>query len=314
MQSEQPVNAAQWHWLTLALLSQFGWGAYPVLLRYLQTVSHIPSLSLLAVGNLLVLTLVVAVRWRQIAWHDFQLPLLWLFGSLVVLRGITNLLATRYTLAVYAQLIYLMTPFFVALLSRLVLREQLPRHTFKALSLCLIGALLMMVGNLGDVTTGTAVLHTNWTGIALAIASTFFLALYMLVTKRTVKYNASGDSLLIVHLTSLFVFSGIGSAILGENWQKWQSLQRSDWLVFGVFAFGVLLGANLVQLRSIQQLGAPLVSSLMASRLISTLLFAGFLLNERLTSGWQLMGAGVVLVTLTWYLRQREKRSTDIHW
>ena len=136
----------------------------------------------------------------------------------------------------------------------------------------------------------------------------------MLVTKRTVKYNASGDSLLIVHLTSLFVFSGIGSAILGENWQKWQSLQRSDWLVFGVFAFGVLLGANLVQLRSIQQLGAPLVSSLMASRLISTLLFAGFLLNERLTSGWQLMGAGVVLVTLTWYLRQREKRSTDIHW
>ena len=313
MQSEQPVNAAQWHWLTLALLSQFGWGAYPVLLRYLQTVSHIPSLSLLAVGNLLVLTLVVAVRWRQIAWHDFQLPLLWLFGSLVVLRGITNLLATRYTLAVYAQLIYLMTPFFVALLSRLVLREQLPRHTFEALSLCLIGALLMMVGNLGDVTTGTAVLHTNWTGIALAIASTFFLALYMLVTKRTVKYHASGDSLLIVHLTSLFVFSGIGSAILGENWQKWQSLQRSDWLVFGVFAFGVLLGANLVQLRSIQQLGAPLVSSLMASRLISTLLFAGFLLNERLTSGWQLMGAGVVLVTLTWYLRQREKRSADIH-
>ena len=111
-----------WHWFGIALTSQLGWGAYPVLLRYLQTVSHIPSLSLLAVGNFLVLILVVAARWRQIEWHIFRLPIVWLFAGLVILRGVTNLLATRFTLAIYAQLIYLLTPFIVALLSRLVLR------------------------------------------------------------------------------------------------------------------------------------------------------------------------------------------------
>ncbi|MCA9916825.1 MAG: DMT family transporter [Anaerolineales bacterium] len=294
-----------WQWLTLALVAQFGWGAYPALLRYLQTVSRVPSLSLLAAGNGLVLMLVLAARWRHIDWRIFRLPVLWLFGGLVILRGLTNLLATRYTLAIYAQLIYLMTPFIVALLSRLVLREQLPRHTFKALTICLVGAILMLSGNLVEAVGETAVNRNDWLGITLAVGSSIFLALYMIVTRRTAKHQASGDSLLLVHLTALFLFSGITSAILQEDWQQWRTLQAGDWFVFGLFAFGVLLGANLGQIRSIQQLGAPLVSSMMATRLISALLVSSWLLNEHLTSGWQLLGAVLVFVTLTWYLRQR---------
>jgi len=304
--STETAVSSPWHWLVLALLSQLGWGAYPVLLRYLQTVSQIPSLSLLAVGNLLVLILVLVTRWRHIEWRLFRLPLLWLFGGLVILRGVSNLLATRFTLAIYAQLIYLMTPFIVALLSRLVLREQLPRHTFKALTLCLLGAVLLMGSDLGKAVGETAVSRNDWLGMSLALGSSVFLALYMLVTRRTAQHNARGDSLLIVHLTSLFFFSGITSFIIGENWQQWTLLEGQDWAIFGLFALGVLLGANLLQLRAIQQLGAPLVSSMMATRLISALLFAGFLLNERISSGWQLLGAGLVFITLTWYLRQRD--------
>lgn len=311
-QTKTTTLPSDFHWLTLALLSQLGWGAYPVLLRYLQTVSQIPSLSLLAVGNLLVLILVLAARWRQVEWRIFRLPLLWLFGGLVILRGVSNLLATRFTLAIYAQLIYLMTPFIVALLSRLVLHERLPRHTFKALTLCLLGAILLMGSDLGEAVAETAVTRNDWLGISLALASSLFLALYMLVTRRTTRHNARGDSLLIIHLASLFLFSGITSFAIGEDWRQWTMLEGKDWLVFGMFALGVLLGANLLQLRAIQQLGAPLVSSMMATRLISALLFAGFLLNERISSGWQLLGAGLVFVTLTWYLHQRETTSEDI--
>lgn len=308
-QHNQETAVASWQWLTIALLSQLGWGVYPIFLRYLQTVSHIPSLSLLAAGNCVVLILVLATRWRQIEWHIFRLPLLWLFGGLVVLRGVTNLLATRYTLAIFAQLIYLMTPFIVALLSRVVLREQLPRHTFKALSLCLLGALLMMSGNLESAAqaAGSAT-RNDLLGISLALASSFFLALYMLITRRTAKHHASGESLLIVHITTLTLFAGLSSLLLQEDWQRWGQLQTTDWLVFGLFALGILLGANLVQLRSIQQLGAPLVSSMMASRLVSALIAGTILLNERLSSAWQLLGAGLVFVTLTWYLRQRNGR------
>ena len=171
-QSNPPAETAvtpSWHWLSLALIAQLGWGAYPVLLRYLQTVSLLPSLSLLALGNFLVLLLVLAARWRQVEWRIFRLPLLWLFGGLVVLRGITNLLATRYTLAIYAQLIYLMTPFIVALLSRLVLHEQLPRHTFKALTLCLVAALLLMAGDFEAVGSGTAVSRNDLLGAVGAV-------------------------------------------------------------------------------------------------------------------------------------------------
>ncbi|WP_420627345.1 DMT family transporter [Candidatus Leptofilum sp.] len=308
MAPQQPSSQRQW--LTLALIAQLGWGAYPVFLRYLQTVSQIPSLSLLAIGNCLVLLLVLAARWRQIEWRIFRLPLLWLFGSLVVLRGITNLLATRYTLATYAQLIYLMTPFIVALLSRLVLREQLPRHTFKALTLCLLGAVLIMSGNLGTVSSETAVARNDWLGISLAVASSLFLALYMLVTRRTERHHASGESLLLVHLTALTLFSGVTSAIFQEDWGHWCHLQPGDWLVFGLFTIGVLLGANLGQLRSIQRLGAPLVSSMMATRLVSALIVGSLLLNEWLSSGWQMLGAIVVFITLTWYLRQGNGRSS----
>ncbi|MCA9898520.1 MAG: DMT family transporter [Ardenticatenaceae bacterium] len=311
--AEIETAVASWQWLTIALIAQLGWGAYPAFLRYLQTVSLVPSLSLLAVGNGLVLLLVLASRWRQIEWRIFRLPLLWLFGGLVVLRGITNLLATRYTLAIYAQLIYLMTPFIVALLSRLALREQLPRHTFKALTLCLVGAVLMLSGNLVEAVKETAVTRNDWLGISLAIASSFFLALYMIVTRRTTQHQASGDSLLLMHLVALSVFSGVASLVLQEDWQQWRNLQPGDWLIFGLFALGVLLGANLGQIRSIQHLGAPLVSSTMTIRLVSALVVGNVLLNERLSSGWQLLGAAVVFVTLTWYLRQRNGRSRHIH-
>ena len=303
--AEIETAVASWQWLTIALIAQLGWGAYPAFLRYLQTVSLVPSLSLLAVGNGLVLLLVLASRWRQIEWRIFRLPLLWLFGGLVVLRGITNLLATRYTLAIYAQLIYLMTPFIVALLSRLALREQLPRHTFKALTLCLVGAVLMLSGNLVEAVKETAVTRNDWLGISLALASSFFLALYMLITRRTARHQAGGESLLLVHLTALALFSSITSVILGEDWQQWQQLGVMDWVVFALFTGGVLLGANLGQIRSIQHLGAPLVSSMMAVRLVSALIFGGLLLQERLTSVWQVVGTAVVLVTITWYLQQQ---------
>ncbi|MCA9970514.1 MAG: DMT family transporter [Anaerolineales bacterium] len=305
--SHTPTSPA-WQWLALALASQLGWGAYPALLRYLQTVSNLPGLSLLAAGNLLVLLLGIALILPRVDRRIFRQPILWLFGVLVILRGVTNLLATRFTLAVYAQLIYLLTPFIVALLSRLVLRERLPRHTLPALLLSLTGVFLMMRESLLATAVSPTPTRNDPLGISLALASSGFLALYMLVTRRTARRQAPGEALLLVHLLSLFAFSALASLLLGEDWQRWRALEATDWLVFAAFSLGVLLSANLGQIRTIQQLGAPLVSSLMPIRLVSALLVAGLLLGERLTSVGQLLGAGIVIVTLTWYLRQQGQR------
>jgi drug/metabolite transporter (DMT)-like permease len=301
-----PTITSPYSWLVMALAAQMGWGAYPVLLRYLQTVSGLPSLSLLAIGNLVALLIVAVFILPRVDGRIFRLRIIWIFGLMVVLRGITNLLATRFTLATYVQIIYLMTPFVVALLSRAVVKEQLPRHTYKALTVALLGSVLIMSGDLGQGTAVTSTTRHDLLGILLAFASSFFLALYMIVTRRTAKHQAPGEALLVIHLFALFAFSAVTSLLIGESWASWQMLNSTDWLVFTLLSLGVLLGANLGQIRSIQHLGAPVVSSMMAIRLVSALAFAGLLLGERLTSVWQVLGTAVVISTITWYLRQSQ--------
>jgi len=44
---------------------------------------------------------------------------------------------------------------------------------------------------------------------------------------------------------------------------------------------------------------------MMAWRLISAIVFGALLLGERLTSFWQITGAVIVLLTITWYLWQQ---------
>lgn len=305
--SPPPLNdaASSWTWLTAALLAQIGWGAYPVLLRYLQTVSGLPSLSLLAVGNLVVLLAVFLFIWPRLDKKLLRLPILWLFGLMVVVRGVSNLLATRFTLAIYVQLIYLLTPFLVAILSRVVLHEKLPRYTFRALTISLVGVLLVISGSFSEIGTATAVPRQDFLGISLAVGSSLALALYMLLTRRTAHYHATGESLLLVHLFALFSFSAVASLLLGENWNQWAALSPHDWLIFALLAFGILLGANLGQIRTIQHLGAPLVSSMMAIRLVSALAVGAFLLQEQLSSAWQVLGAAIVIVTITWFLRRQ---------
>jgi drug/metabolite transporter (DMT)-like permease len=108
----------------------------------------------------------------------------WLFALLVLLRTLTNIFSTKLTLAVYAQvrllltlpvysspaalahastpmltahvvsslyfvctqLLNLLTPFVVALGSRWLFREPLPRFTLPALLVSLCGALMVLLG------------------------------------------------------------------------------------------------------------------------------------------------------------------------
>jgi len=294
-----------WAWLFVALGAHTAWGAYPVLARYLQTVSRLPSMSLLTLGYLLVLPVLAVVVLPHMERRFLRLRVLWLFAVIVVLRGITNLLAARFTLAIYVQLITLMTPFVVALLSRALLRELIPPYTGRAITLSLMGALLMMSGKVGRAGVQLALTPTDGMGIALAFISAFFLALYMVIVRRTVLDDVPGQAVLFVQVVTLLGMSALLSFLLGEDWSRWRAIGPTDWLIFGVYCLGVLLGANTSQIKALRHLGAPLVSSLLPWRLVSALFVAALLLDERLTSHWQVVGALMVLVTITWYLWQQ---------
>lgn len=298
-------TSSPWIWIVAALGAHTGWGAYPVFARYLQTVSRLPSMSLLFAGSLLALALLTIALWSRLDRRLFRSQVLWVFAGIVVLRSITNLLAARYTLSIYVQLITLMTPFVVALLSATVFRDRIPPYTGRAITLALVGSLLMMSGDVGQAGVRLALTAGDWLGIALATVSMVFLSLYMIVVRRTAQNDVPAEAVFLVQLVVIAVVSLPLSLVLGEEWQRWQTLQLADWLVFGGFSVGVLLGANVAQISALRYLGAPMVSSLLAWRLVSALVVAGLLLDERLTSLWQIAGAGIVLITITWYLWQQ---------
>ena len=292
-------------WIFAALAAHTGWGAYPVLARYLQTVTLLPSISLLAAGSAVALVALLIVVRPRLELRIFRSPLMWLFIVVLIARATTNLLATRYTLAIYVQLITLMTPFLVVLFSATFLRERLPPYTWRAIIIATVGALLMMSGDLNQAELGLAFTPQDWLGMGLAFASSLTLALYMIIIRRSARHQIPGKSMLLVQLGAILVFSLIVSPILGEEWQRWLAMTPFDWLIFAAFSLGVLFGANLGQVGALRHLGAPMVSSLLAWRLVSALIFAALLLDERLTSPWQFLGALIVLITITWYLQRQ---------
>ncbi len=300
-------NNQAWPWIIATLLAQTGWGAYPVLARYLQTVTSLPSMSIIAFGSLVALLVVGAFLFPRVDWHSFRSKRLLFFAMIVVGRGISNFLAARFTLAIYVQLITLSTPFLVALLSTAVLHERLPRYTGRAISISLFGALLIIGGGLLAVGSLPEANRTDWLGILLAFASSLLLAIYMISVRSSARYNIKGETLLLVQLFALAVTGGFLSLVLGEDWSKWQTMQTVDWLIFAILSLGILAGANIAQIGSIRQLGAAMVSSTMAWRLVSTLFLAALLLGERLSSPLQLLGVGLVLATITWYLWYQQK-------
>jgi drug/metabolite transporter (DMT)-like permease len=112
-------------------------------------------------------------------------------------------------------------------------------------------------------------------------------------------------AMLLAQLFALSVTSGIFSLLLGEDWSQWGANQTLDWLIFVLLSLGILAGANIAQIGSIRHLGAAMVSSTMAWRLVSTLFLAALLLDERLTSIFQVLGVVLVLTSVTWYLWQQ---------
>jgi drug/metabolite transporter (DMT)-like permease len=239
------------------------------------------------------------------SWRTYATSVLWVFGAVTVLRSITNILSQRYTLAIYVQLIGLLTPFLVVLLNRVVLKERAPRFTLPALLLIMLGALLMM-SDIDAAGVKFSLTQTDWIGIALALASSLFLALYMILVRRAAHTAASGSAVLAFQ-TVLIQLSAFGLSLLwGEEWGRWLTISALDWGVFVAYSLFVVVVANGLQIAAIRHLGAPMVSSLMRWRLVATLSLRMLLLGERLTSFWQGAGMFLVLGTITWYLsRQR---------
>lgn len=307
MREKTAVSA--WGWLLIALVSHTLWGTHPVFARYLQTVSHLPSLSILVLAYGLPFVIFGFFILPRLDRHVYRSPLLWQFGAVSVVRGLSNQFAARYTLSVFVQIVTQTTPFWVVLLSVLLLREATPRYTRRAVALTFIGSALMMgesllagwrLGTVGGINGRYDLL-----GIFLAIISSIALAAYMLIVRRSRDAHIPSEAIMLMQFFVIASSSTILSILWQEDWRGWLTIGLWDIVAFLGLSIGVFVLANLSQIIAIRHIGAPRVSSLMSWRLLSTFAIGTLFLDERLTSPWQFTGMLIVFATITWYLWQQ---------
>ncbi len=299
--SSSAASSAARRWLAAALLAHTGWGAYPVLARYLQTVSNLPSMSLLAT-SMTAAALFTALTTRPRVRYLLRQPLMAALVLVVMVRAVTNLLAARFAPAVYVQLVTLGTPWVVALLSWLFFREPAPRYTGRTALVGTVGAGLILSAQVASRAATPTWDARSLLGLGLAGVSTLSLALYMLLVRRSRHHRWRGDEVFLVQSVGVLAVGWGASLALREDWSPWLRLRWQDGLVFAAFAGLILYGANRLQIAALQRVGARAVSSLLPWRMVAVLVIGFVLLGERLTAVRQGVGVALVMAALWWYL------------
>jgi len=294
-----------YYWLFLALVAHTGWGIYPVLARYLQTVKLIPSFSLLVAANVCVSVMSAAiVVKRKKCMIILKFSILPLLIFVTIIRTTTNLVSPKFTLAIYAQLMTLFTPFVVALLNTLFFKEPLPPFTIPSIIFSSIGSFMMFLSRVFPFQLSISAM--DWIGIGLAFGSAVTLAIYMMLIssmKSIMNQNSvKGEELLFFLTFPVVLCSLLLSLMIMEDWRPWLRLDVFGWFTFGTLALFCVMIGNLLQIGAITKLGAPLVSTLLPFRLISSMVFSAVVLGEQLANAFQLLGALVVCISITLFL------------
>jgi drug/metabolite transporter (DMT)-like permease len=294
-------------WLGAALLGHTAWGIYPVLARYLQIQAEIPGLTLLTIANgfaMIVMFVVVAVRGE---FRQLTIRAGWLVALFAMLRAVTNVLAARYAPAAHVTLIGLLTPLLVVIMGRLWFHDPAPPKTGIVLMLSLLGAVVMLSGDIQNPAFWQMGGDSSWVGIVLALVSSIMLALYMLSVRRTSGYRISSEATFLLQLIAVVVTSIPLSYAIGERFDGLSSLMPVHWLWLIVFSVCIVIGANILQVYTLRTLGASLVTAVQAWRLPVSAIVAGFILGEWIETPTEYIGAALTALSVTWYLVTQRK-------
>lgn len=307
--TEQPKRTIPLGRLTkyvwLGLLGQLVWGSYPPTAK--RALMEVPKFSLLLLATTASTGVGLWIMRREekrssgeVIRFLFREKVLWALAFFVVLRSVTNLFAIDLTHATWVQLIYLMTPFAVAILGTLFFGEPTPPYTYQALALSTLGAALTLIEDWGDIWAGFT--SQDVLGLAVAGLSMLALATYFQLVRRSSRREA-GRGLIMVQqgmaMSLTYLFLGL---LTGESWSPWLHVSSTGWMVVLWVIGGVFMLGNVLQVTALSGANAALITSLMPLRLVSAIALGWGLLGERLTTPWQWLGAVLVLVTVSGYL------------
>lgn len=272
-----------------------------------RAILEIPKFSLLLLGtSATLLASFWLIRrsddrpWREIFKLLLHSKALWGLSFFVVLRSVSNLVALEMTRATWVQLIYLLTPFMVAILGALFFGESTPRYTYRALLLSTFGATLVLIKDWSDVFAGFSS-NDIW-GLTLAIFSMTALATYFQMIRRSSRGHASNGLIMFQQSLTLALTYLALTLFTGEDWSQWSAASSQALFAALLVIFGIQVVGNILQITAIGGASPALITSLMPLRLVSAILLAWIVLGERLNTPWQWLGAFIVLVTVSGYL------------
>jgi drug/metabolite transporter (DMT)-like permease len=286
-------------WVLLVMIAAHsGWAMYPVLNKAL--LAYLPPFTLLMVANGISLAVAFFVARSRLSRALFNDRALWIFALVTAARSITNILAIKYTLAIYVQLINLTTPFFATWLGCLLLKERVPPYTLHALVISSLGAFLVISPDPLALQLPRG--STDLLGIALALLSSGFLGLYMTWSRKITTHDTHPIAAYFQQTLTLVILYVSLSLLSGDDWGVFLKQPPQVWAGIVALALVVLVGAALLQIWALSQVNAALFSTLISWRLIVALVAAWVLLGEKLVSLWQVIGALLVMATVTTYL------------
>lgn len=286
--------------VTISLVAHASFGLYVVLAKDLF--QQFPPFGLLACMFGFAFTLALLVLRKDIKWEEFTRLSIWILACVAVFRSITKMLAVQFTLASYVQLLDLSAPFISALLGRFFLKERLPDGTIQALIVTTLGAYLAIAGHPLRIQFPNST--QDLIGIGLALASSVFMAVLMVLTGFLAQERSNPSNIYLQQTLALLIAYTCLSVLSRESWEPFLSLSIPTIGYLLIFFIVVIFGGGMF-VFALARIKITLFSSLLSLRLVVAILAGWVILGERLTTPHQIFGVGLVVVAISWYLRQQ---------
>ena len=228
-------------WIACGVLVHLAWGTYPVFARYMQVMLHLDGLLVLIFSNLLSFLVVQTLTCQGLGGPAGR-KVGMIYAMLITARGVSNMLTSKFTIALYSGIVTQFGPFIVAGVSWAILADDLPRCILPSLVLSTVGSLLVVLGQANSHVWEFS--GNDAIGIGMAMASICVSAGIRVTMKM------SSSSLSGFMLVTWQYMSAIPQVLLAmlltptTAWVETVHLSSHQWLVIAAFVLVLPLAAS----------------------------------------------------------------------
>lgn len=222
-------------------------------------------------------------------------------SSALVVQVVATVFAARAIEAYWVQLALTLAPVVVGLINTVWMKQPLPKMFWGFLVIMFTGSLMMIYGTAqGDTPRD---FNSVLLGSFLSTVGMLSLAVYLLLVQFS-KGVLTQEELMWSNCINAVLVSVLISAVMEPgNWFMFLELDPYEAFQLGVLGLVLGFGFNLLQQMAIRAIGAPMLSSLLSLRLMSSVLGSGWVLSESLKGYTEMAGVFIVIMSLTFYLQ-----------